>query len=350
MDKLERLLLKVKSTSLWAGLCRHCLSHLAAGFHDYVLNARGKLERSALSISQEEGEELRRHGFQPFCSPEVVRLAAKIREDIGAETIEATRVEMRRSPHGMSARRGIIPLDLSRETTMALLKLATSDEVLKPIISYLGVVPKIHHIGATLSTPGQCTDEEVGSEKWHRDANVYRSPTLYIYLTDVDAGSGPFHMISKEHLCSSAILPVEPARRLKEASWNYWYRERYSDAEIKRYVADSRLQKMLGPTGTGFIVDQGAFYHKGGYCKSKERILLQINYVTEAKYDRVQITSLFESLSDRDKAEIRTSDLIDYLFTPSSTVFQKLRIPQKFYRFWLKVMTFHPPERSNPIV
>lgn len=349
MDKLERLLQKVKSTALWAGLSQHCLSHLAAGFHDYILNARGKLESSALSISREEGEQLRRHGFQPFCSSETVRLAARIRQEIGAETIDATKAEMHRYPHGMSARRGIISLDLSRDTKMALLRFATSDEVLMPIISYLGLVPKIHHIGATLTTPGQCTDEEVGSEKWHRDANVYRSPTLYIYLTDVDADSGPFHMISTEHLCRSAILPVEPSQRLREASWSYWYKERYSDAEIKRYVADSRFQRMLGPAGTGFIVDQGAFYHKGGYCKSKERILLQINYVTEAKYDRVQITSLFESLSDRDKAELRSSGLIDYMFTPSRTVFQKFRVPQMFYRFWLTVMTFHPPERSNPM-
>ncbi len=50
---------------------------------------------------------------------------------------------------------------------------------------------------------------------------------------------------------------------------------------MTKFAEESAWTKLAGPAGTTALVDPGALYHKGGYCKTRDRLMLQISYVSD---------------------------------------------------------------------
>ncbi len=344
----SRALVKLKGSRGWQILTESVWRHLVTFLHDSVLNWRGKRQLRTARPSAHEGAELRKHGFQLVRSENVAEAAKAIAGEIGQEQIEQVRDRMLAQPDGPEARRGDVPLMLSKQTTLKVLRLATSDEILRPVTSYLGIVPKLHHIGVTLTAPRLPIQPARGSQEWHRDTGGIRTATLFVHLSDVDNGSGPFHVISSEHLSSSCRIPQTEQSRIAHARLDKWFRSRLTDDEIMRFVPLDAIDRIEGPVGTSFLVDQHSVYHKGGHSTSSDRIMLQIHYSTEARHGEVKIARLFDTLDDDAKAEFLDDETLSFVLRPSQTMFQRIGLPERVYRVWVKYLSFHPAAVTKP--
>jgi len=132
------------------------------------------------------------------------------------------------------------------------MELANNKEILQLIVDYLGFTPVITGLSLRWTFPSSAAPDEVQS--FHRDCEI-GSLKLMVYLTDVDADSGPHTFAAGTHLDR---MPV----RLR----------RYSDDE----VCTERVT-MLGAAGTSFAIDTRGL-HKGTIPFKHPRLMLGVQY------------------------------------------------------------------------
>tara|TARA_B100000963_G_scaffold31269_1_gene23142 strand:+ start:2121 stop:3065 length:945 start_codon:yes stop_codon:yes gene_type:complete len=139
-------------------------------------------------------------------------------------------------------------------------------------LKYFGFNPRIHKIELLYNIPNKNLKEE-GSKSWHRDLDCdFKNIKLFMPLKQINSNNGPFFYLKDEKYNS----------RFKSLKTNFytndsWKKGRVSNKTINKYGKniDSFLSLKIGDV---LLIDTVNTYHKGGYCKSKPRLLLHISY------------------------------------------------------------------------
>ncbi|HEX3349900.1 MAG TPA: hypothetical protein VHS58_17555 [Acetobacteraceae bacterium] len=153
----------------------------------------------------------------------------------------------------------IVPYRMS--TVLAcpgLLALVNHPTVLSVAAGYLGCMPTLSSLGVRWSLPGVESTSPV--QRFHRDPDDWRFLKTFIYLTDVDDGSGPHVYVRGSHRRSGRIR-ARP----------------YDRASIARDYGEDSIDEVLGSRGTAFMADTFGI-HAGPVPKSRPRLLLQAQY------------------------------------------------------------------------
>lgn len=231
--------------------------------------------------------------------PFFVDFAKRLRASIPEETLQRKRQAMlgRRDEMAFTEE---IELDLDADTRAELLEFATSDEVLSRVLPYFGMVPRIETALVMLNIPHPELREPAGSQLWHRDGGYYKMLTLWLYLSDLDADSGPYCAINASRFPYRTEIPLPHSPTPVAPSWSS---SRHPDDLVDQYVDPSEVLRLEGPLGTAALVDSALCYHKGGFCKLRERLALGINYTT----DQVQAAeSIVDHLGIADHPSVRS--------------------------------------------
>jgi hypothetical protein len=138
--------------------------------------------------------------------------------------------------------------------------IATSAKVVEIVRRYLGVTPILYKT-AVINTQPQPIDD--GERKWrfHYDVGDFRAMTLWIYLSDVDADSGPHAVIRGTHRRDTLSMIATEMLPVPEASARY----------------GERVHNIIGEKGSSIFEDQ-VIYHRQAECR-KPRTILGISYV-----------------------------------------------------------------------
>lgn len=144
-------------------------------------------------------------------------------------------------------------------------KIIAKDHLLNTVAQlYLGSPPLIDIVTAwRLLPPKEYRDEDLSSNAlmYHIDLDRFNFLKLFVYLSDVDEGSGPHRYVPKTHLVN---LPTE----VKED-------RRYSDLEISELGLNSL--NIIGKYGTVILADTHCL-HKGSVPIEKHRDIFQVEY------------------------------------------------------------------------
>ena len=104
-----------------------------------------------------------------------------------------------------------------------------------------------------------------GSQLWHRDGAQDRHIfKVFVYLSEVDEGAGPFTYAPGTHPKGS--VHTSPQGQQIKKSW------RTTDEQMAEVIPVDRWFQGMGPPGTVVIADTRG-YHKGGECRDRDRIL-----------------------------------------------------------------------------
>lgn len=139
-----------------------------------------------------------------------------------------------------------------------LLELANHPDVLAAAELYFGCKPVIDNIGASWSYPGR--DIAKGGQRFHRDYDCAASFKLFLYVTEVDAGSGPHVYVKGSHRSSL----IESGRA-------------QADADIVAAFGAEAVTPIMAPAGSWFLEDVYGF-HKGLLPKTRPRLLVAVEY------------------------------------------------------------------------
>ncbi|HEY3445979.1 MAG TPA: phytanoyl-CoA dioxygenase family protein [Myxococcales bacterium] len=189
-----------------------------------------------------------------FTPAELAQIRAYLDEQVlvGAD---GRRFRADEAPSGVG--RGSYPLPAVVRCPLVL-DLMNRPELLQAARRYLGCTPTISGLRIDWSAPTSAKPTHV--ESFHRDYDDWRFMKLFVYLTDVDEGSGPHEYVVGSHWGSGRFR----ARA-------------YSDEEVERRYGRERQVRMLGPRGTSFLADTWGV-HKGNVPTTRPRLLLQIQY------------------------------------------------------------------------
>ena len=138
--------------------------------------------------------------------------------------------------------------------------------------TYLGLWSKLEYVDMWYSVPQPVDADRVSSQRWHRDFNDKHLLKAFLYLVDVDAGTGPF-----EYVPGSA--PGGARRRVAVAS---------ARRATTRPTASSRsgsrtdgIRTFTAPKGTLVFCNTSGF-HRGGFATEKPRVLATVTYSSPA--------------------------------------------------------------------
>jgi hypothetical protein len=178
------------------------------------------------------------------------------------------------------------------------LRLINAAPVLRIAADYLGCKPTLSGLGAYWSFPENGSaggtrnlgippviDRLIYTQHFHRDVDDWRFVKLFVYLTDVDHGSGPHAYVMQSHRTVAHFRARQYSRRVIDS----------------RYGRD-RMRTVLGPRGTAFMADTYGI-HAGMVPTLTPRLILQ------AQYSLLPVFAFhYEPVEAED-----TSDLDDYV-------------------------------------
>jgi len=138
------------------------------------------------------------------------------------------------------------------------LAIANNPTVLSAVGKALGAKPTISYMTAWWSIAhGEAARH---AELFHRDVDDLRFIKLFIYLTDVDDGSGPHVFVKGTH----KVNKLTEIRRL-------------SEEEVTTEFGSQNVMKFTGPAGTAFLENTYGV-HRGVPPTKTTRLLFQVLY------------------------------------------------------------------------
>jgi hypothetical protein len=138
--------------------------------------------------------------------------------------------------------------------------------------TYLGLWSKLEYVDMWYSVPQPPDADRIASQRWHRDFNDKYLLKAFLYLVDVDEGTGPF-----EYVPGSA-----PGGRYADAwPWRPLGENYPPDGELERRIPEDDVRTFTAPKGTLVFCNTSGF-HRGGFATEKARVLATVTYSSPA--------------------------------------------------------------------
>jgi hypothetical protein len=152
------------------------------------------------------------------------------------------------------------------------LDLCLSRRLIDVASSYLQMWPKLEHLDLWYSLPVGSGGERRASQLWHRDFDDRHLLKAFLYLTDVDAQTGPFEFVSGSQ-------PGGPHAGIHP--WGPMAIGRISEAELGKHVPTEQIRTFTAPKGTIIFCNTSGL-HRGGFAEARPRVLSTVTYCSPA--------------------------------------------------------------------
>jgi hypothetical protein len=147
-----------------------------------------------------------------------------------------------------------------------------SEPMLGVASAYLRLWPKLSYVDLWYTVPQAEEAERVASQTWHYDFDDKHLLKAFLYLDDVDEGSGPFEFVAGSQ-------PGGPYHGVRP--WQPMGYGRVPDADVSREVPPDAIRTFTAPCGTLIFCNTSGL-HRGGFATSHPRILATATYCSPA--------------------------------------------------------------------
>ena len=138
--------------------------------------------------------------------------------------------------------------------------------------TYLCLWSKLEYVDLWYSVPQPEEAARVASQKWHRDFNDKHLLKAFLYLVDVDDGTGPF-----QYVAGSA-----PGDRYEDAwPWRPLGENYPPENELEQQLPGEAFRTFTGAKGTLLFCNTSGF-HRGGFATTRARVLATATYSSPA--------------------------------------------------------------------
>lgn len=154
----------------------------------------------------------------------------------------------------------------------AMARIALNSALLRVADHYFRMCVKLryYNVWETFASTGASRE----SQLWHVDREDNRILKVFLYLDDVDEGTGPFTYAIGTQM-GGRNRSVRPDSFLESGV------SRTTDEQMKAVLPESEWLKCTGKRGTLILADT-AGYHKGGEARTKDRLMFTCMYTSPA--------------------------------------------------------------------
>jgi hypothetical protein len=151
-------------------------------------------------------------------------------------------------------------------------KVCASHRMLDIANTYLGLWSKLEYVDMWYSIPQAADADRKASQRWHRDFNDQHLLKAFLYLVDVDEGTGPFEYVPG----SAPGGPYADAWPWEPLGENY-----PPAGELEKRIPDDGIRTFTAPKGT-LVFCNTAGFHRGGFATESPRVLATVTYSSPA--------------------------------------------------------------------
>jgi hypothetical protein len=149
---------------------------------------------------------------------------------------------------------------------------SSSRRMLDVANTYLRLWSKLSYVDLWYTAQQPATDERVASQNWHVDFDDKHLLKAFVYLSDVDAGHGPFQYVPGSQ---------PGGRHHSVRPWVPMGYGRVPDEDVARNVPAEEIATFTGPKGTLILCNTSGL-HRGGFATSGPRVLATATYCSPA--------------------------------------------------------------------
>jgi hypothetical protein len=147
-----------------------------------------------------------------------------------------------------------------------------SDRLLGVANAYLRMWSKLSHVDFWYTVPQTAGTDRVASQLWHLDFDDRHLLKAFLYLVDVDEGTGPFEFVPG----------TQPGgRRGTFWRWTPQGAGRVSEEDVARRVPSAEIRTFTAPRGTLILCNTSGL-HRGGFATERPRVLAAATYCSPA--------------------------------------------------------------------
>jgi len=292
----DKFLIQFKRTNAWFYLSlfvRHACNFLwryTTGRKYYAIARKFRLKDSIQCGNS--NDQLASDGFL-FVSDNSssIQLASSISSDIVKRFPQDIKVNFANSSNPRDVSLNIINY-LDSNTKLDILKYCTSDSIVHTVYNYFGFIPRL--AGLFLQYNPVREFPPLGSQRFHRDSDIYKSLNIFMYISDVDKGNGRLSAYSLKQI--PVLYSVLPDLDKRNSKSDIWDKYRIDEDDVLSSLPHTYPHHFTGKSGDFVWLDPVRVYHKGGYCHQKERFLLQISFYTEEMPKRAFMPNILDYL------------------------------------------------------
>jgi hypothetical protein len=137
--------------------------------------------------------------------------------------------------------------------------------------AYFGMYTRLRYYNVWHTFATQSDARE--SQLWHRDREDHLVLKMFVYLSDVDEGAGPFTYAPGSH----------PKGRLRREPEHFMEGNvrRSNDEQMAEAISRERWLPCVGPKGTIVFADTRG-YHRGGLARERDRLMYTCMFTSPA--------------------------------------------------------------------
>ena len=221
--------------------------------------------------------------------------------------------------------------DLSDNLKSEIVKFASSEMMISTVAKYMGIFPILTRVQVTLNIPRQNANIR-GAMYWHRDTFGFKNLEFFMAVTDIDDENGPFYCLEKKINVNTFLIFQNLVSTTKKGE-----RGKVSLEEFSKHFKDNETLKLSGKSGNAIFVDSFSTYHRGGFCKSKDRVMFRLCYQSHDALYESQLSDLNTYKYDQNLKKNEINDIFKkYLFFKKKSKFMEI-ISGKIVNFYRKL-------------
>ena len=163
--------------------------------------------------------------------------------------------------------------NLSPNLKKEIIKFASSDKMITTASRYMKIFPILTRVQVGYNIPREGGNLRAAMF-WHKDGFGFKNLDFFMAVTDVDESNGPFFCLEKK--IRAGIL-----KSFENTMTRTGERDKVALEDFDKHFKDFKKIELKGKSGTGIFLDSFSTFHRGGFCKSKDRVMLRFCYQSQ---------------------------------------------------------------------
>ena len=218
--------------------------------------------------------------------------------------------------------------NLSDQLKKEIVEFGSSELMISTAAKHMGIFPILTRVQVDHNTYRENADRR-GAMFWHRDTFGFKNLDFFMAVTSIDDENGPFYCLDKKIKASTFLKFPNVVSTSKKGE-----RGKVSLEEFSKYFKNEDTFKLTGERGVAVFLDSFSTYHRGGFCKSKDRVTLRLCYQShDALYESHLINDNIYKY-DHNIKKVTTNDIFKkYLFFKTKSKLMRILSKKIIYIF-----------------
>ena len=197
---------------------------------------------------------------------------------------------------------------LSKNLKKEIINLASSDRMITTAAKYMGIFPILTRVQVYHNIPRSNSNIR-GAMNWHKDTFGFKNLDFFMNITDVDDENGPFYFLKKK-ITGSTFMNFSN----KISTTNKGERGKVNIDEFSKHFNDNDTAVLKGDSGNAIFLDSFSTFHRGGFCKNKDRVALRFCYQSHDTLYENQVVNNHFKYYEEIKSDNTNNKFKKYLF------------------------------------